>query len=135
MKNKFKTYFIISFILIVTSCEVDKSVTTIYYFQNKSGSDIKAVQISLPFQDTISIADNETYSKKVTGDYVDGPFYCDSIDIIFNHIKHKMYHYGDTSSRNILEQKNYTKHQIDDNSYEMYYTFTEQDYLDADSIK
>lgn len=145
MKNSILKHLFTFLTIIICSCKGDPSSSTTYIYKNNSGEDILLDEMySSTLRDSIIIKNNEVY-KKIKSYEGGGPNYeeeapiytfaFDSIDVIYNHVKHKLYHINDTSSRNILNTKSYEMHQINEGNYEMYYTFTEQDYLDADSIK
>lgn len=130
-----KKILIFSFIItLVTSCIGPEPEDVVFhsadFLENLSGVDVDVISYTSSFAtnalDTISILNGESREVYLWG--------CDSIKVLFDTKKTIMYTALDTT-KSPLNHKDYIQITIYPDTIKYIYTITEQDYLDADSIK
>ena len=125
------------------SCDrKEYNITTKFEIINQSGKDIVIYTHDIP-ESTITINDSETFSDQIitssrygTENFSD-LFDSDSVKIVYENQKYKIYKCllykngeGCNEDRNILSFLDYEE--SGDNVYLLRYTFTEEDYLNAE---
>ncbi len=128
MKNI--SIFLLLFICFSCTEPYPESITTEFTITNNSGVNVSLVLYQVP-NDTIEISTDGVYSNKFHGRGIAIPFSCDSLGVIFNSKKKKVFKWLDSSTRNPLLLESYTKTEINKYHYIFEYVFIEQDYLNV----
>ena len=142
MRKQF--YWIVFLCGIIISCDHNEySVTTNFEIINQSGKDIIIYSYNIfDLESTITINDSETFSDQIITSSRDGTrsflhlFDSDSIKIVYENQRYKIYkcflreNGGCGEERNILSFLDYEE--SGDNVYLLRYTFTEEDYQNAE---
>lgn len=105
-----------------------------YILNNKSGVDMNMILYKTK-NETIDIANNKEYIFEFEIDNYNHNYgdlsllRCDSLGLIFNNDKKKIYKYSDKSNRNPLLSKSFVITEVNEYHYLFRYTFTEEDYM------
>lgn len=124
-----KSLILLVAIFIASSCsEPFPTVISNYTIENNSGFDVSLILYN-KLNDTINIPSNNNYImvKKYDGE-IATPFECDSIGLAFNSLKKVIYNWRNTSTRNLLLIENYSKEKVGENTYELKYLITVEDF-------
>ena len=138
--------FLIIGLTTKTGCKkkVDYQVTTTYFYENNTEHSIKMSVYCIEDASLIveySISSYDTLSFKIEADGGAGPFQYDthvgeqgdSIVLLFDNERYLTY--PPHTARSVLDHGNYKREDIGNTLSNMYYTFTEDDYNNAESIK
>ena len=113
-----------------------------YVLNNKSGVDMNMILyrswnmvLYQTKNETISIVNDKEYRIEFKVDNYNHNYgdlsllSCDSLGLIFNNNKKKIYKYSDKSNRNPLLSKSFVITEVNEYHYLFRYTFTEEDYM------
>lgn len=129
-------YLVATFLIVLLNSCIQTEPTdtkTEYYITNESGHTCKLILLR-SFNDTLEFdTNNQIYLVYLT-DGIMSPLLCDSLDVQFPDLRSR-YSWLNESKRNPLLKENYIETKINENHFKYEYSITEQDYLDADSIK
>jgi hypothetical protein len=127
-------YFILSIIILISSCIIDKVYTFRYKVINNSGHDLSLYIYDQKGIDTIYILNYGTFEKNTSEDGSFSLFQtADSISVNFSNNKSLIYYYADycNHGKSLFCPDSFTCDQLNENNEQCQFTFTEEDYLKA----
>jgi len=129
-----KYSIILLFTIVLNSCTEPEPpvIESKFRYINKCGYEVDFKSFGDEYSSFTVMSD--AYFERINkeeGVIGSGPFYGDSLEIVFNGTKHIIYHWKDDSLRNPLLLESYNQKKISNYQYEFTYIITEQDYLNA----
>lgn len=126
-----KIIFSLSVVFLLSCTERRPEFLYEYVLNNQSGVDMNMILYRTK-NDTINIANGKEYRFEFSMEHGYGDISslsCDSLGLIFNNNKKKIYKYSDKSNRNPLLSKSFVITEVNEYHYLFRYTFTEEDYM------